>query len=228
MVRSRLIVAVAFLLVGVGGVTGSQAGAAPGKERSRPPHRIVQEAAVNWHPQSGSSGPVADAEATLIRGRHGISYRFSTHGLVAGNAYTVWLVVVNDPGQCAATPCDPPTDIIGNPATDSQVTFAKAGTVARSHGSKSFRAQFRAGPLLDGWLPVQGLDDPMGAEVHIIVNDHGPVIDGLRHEMTSTYRAGCTDASLPAFFPPRAKADGTPGPNQCRLYQAAIFLPPSS
>ncbi len=42
-------------------------------------------------------------------------------------------------------------------------------------------------------------------------------------EMIRTYRTGCTDASLPAIFPPAAFADGTPGPNTCRLYQAAVF-----
>jgi hypothetical protein len=54
------------------------------------------------------------------------------------------------------------------------------------------------------------------------------VIAGLEEEMVSTYRAGCTDASLPAFFPPSAFADGTPGHNTCRLWQTAIFLPPAA
>jgi ubiquinone/menaquinone biosynthesis C-methylase UbiE len=41
--------------------------------------------------------------------------------------------------------------------------------------------------------------------------------------MIRTYRAGCTDASLPAIFPASAKGDGQPGPNTCRLWQLAVF-----
>lgn len=43
--------------------------------------------------------------------------------------------------------------------------------------------------------------------------------------MIGTYRAGCTDASLPAFVPATAFADGTPGPNTCRLCQTAVLAP---
>lgn len=189
---------------------------------------VVQEVAVSWHAQSGNSGAVGEeATATLTRTPGGIRYQIRTEGLTPGNAYTVWLVVVNDPAECSSVPCSGPTDIIPNPATDSQVTFAKAGMLATSERG-GFRARFRAGPLLEGWLRVQGLDDPMGAEIHLVINSHGPVIAGLEEEMVSTYRAGCTDASLPAFFPPSAFADGTPGPNTCRLWQTAIFLPPAA
>ena len=44
--------------------------------------------------------------------------------------------------------------------------------------------------------------------------------------MIQTYRAGCTDASLPGIFPPTAKSDGEPGPNSCQLYQVAVFPAP--
>jgi hypothetical protein len=42
-------------------------------------------------------------------------------------------------------------------------------------------------------------------------------------EMIQTYRAGCTDSSIPGIFPASARADGTPGPNTCQLYQMAAF-----
>ncbi len=178
-----------------------------------------------WHAQSGNTGEVGDdAVATLTRDRHGVKYAIRTSGLVPGNAYTLWFVVVNDPGLCHPSPCTGP-QVIGDPAVDGQVTWGREGLVATSPGTAKVKERFAAGPLLDGWLQVQGLDDPMGAEIHLIINDHGPVVPELRGEMTSTYRAGCTDESLPAFFPPSAFADGTPGPNTCRLYQAAIFPP---
>lgn len=192
-------------------------------------HRVTQDAVVNWHPQSGNAGAVGDtAQARVVRSTDGIRYRFDTTGLIAGNAYTMWLVVVNDPAACDATPCAAP-QIIGDPAVDGQVSWGGDGKVGRDNGTARFRSRIQAGPLLDGWLQVQGLDDPMGAEIHLILNDHGPIIHNMRGEMLNSYRAGCADTSpFPPFFPATALADGTPGPNTCRLYQAAIFKSPST
>ena len=63
----------------------------------------------------------------------------------------------------------------------------------------------------------------MTAEIQFVINDHGPVLQGFLPEMTHTYRAGCTDASIPAIFSATARADGVPGPNACQLYQMAVF-----
>ncbi len=193
------------------------------------PHRITQQATVNWHAQSGNNGAVGDvAQASLVRSRNGIRYRINTANLVPGNAYTVWLVVINDPSACDTFPCSAP-QLIGDPVVDGQVTWGRDGEVGRSDGTARFHSRIEAGPLLDGWLQVQGLDDPMGAEIHLVLNDHGPVIDGMKREMLSTYRAGCADTSpFPPIFPATALADGTPGPNTCRLYQTAVFESPST
>ena len=192
-------------------------------------NRVTQDAAVNWHPQSGNAGAVGDnAQAKLVRSSDGIRYRFDTTNLVAGNAYTLWVVVINDPSACDTTPCAV-TQIMGDPAVDGQVTWGGVGKVGRDNGTARFRSRIEAGPLLDGWLQVQGLDDPMGAEIGLVLNDHGPIIRSLRGEMLSTYRAGCADTSpFPPFFPATALADGTPGPNTCRLSQLAVFEPPTS
>ena len=81
----------------------------------------------------------------------------------------------------------------------------------------------KTGPLPEGWIAGRGLENPLGADVHLVLNDHGPVLTEFMSEMIHTYRAGCTDASLPPIFPASAKADGTPGPNTCRLWQVAVF-----
>jgi len=177
--------------------------------------------AVNWHAQSGS-GPVGDgATATLIRRADGVSFRIQTNNLRPGHAYTVWFVVINNPSACTASPCSGP-DIVLNAATNSQVTYATGHVVGES-GQGTFAGSFRAGELPDGWFAGRGLGDPLTADIHLVLNDHGPAIQGLVSEMIHTYRAGCTDASLPGIFPASAKADGTPGPNTCRLYQTAVF-----
>jgi hypothetical protein len=185
-----------------------------------------QTAGVSWHAQQagqGKSGPVAGASATVVRNDNGIAYRLNTKGLEEGNAYTLWLVVVNNPSACVFTPCSA-ADIINNSDSDSQVRFA-AGHVAGASGNGTFAGHVSEGPL-SGWLPDRTLEDGRGAEVHLVVNDHGPAIPEHMPDMIHTYRGGCSDASpFPPVFPATALTDGETGPNTCRLYQAAVFLP---
>ena len=182
-----------------------------------------QTAPVMWHPQTGLSGSVApDAQATLVRRPDGVSFGIRTEQLRPHHAYTVWFVVINNPSACAATPCSGP-DILLNPATDSQVTYG-AGHISGGSGRAGFAGSFQAGAI-EGWLPDGGLWDPMTAEIQLVLNDHGTKLPAYMPEMTHTYRAGCTDASLPPIFPDTARADGTPGPNACQLYQVAVFQP---
>ena len=209
----RLVAAGAVLAVGA---VASSAGASTANRPERVP--------VGWHAQSGNVpfSPVSEnATAKLVRRADGISFSLHTDQLRPGDAYTVWIVTINNPSACLASPCSGP-DIMLNPATRSQVTYG-AGRVARKSGEANFRGILAAGPVPEGWFSNQGLDDPLGAEVHLVVNDHGPVLAGYIPEMIQTYRAGCTDASIPAFFPAAAFADGTPGPNTCRLWQVAVF-----
>ena len=193
----------------------ASAGAAPAR---------VQREPVRWHMQSGNPhfSPVgAGATAKLVRTSQGLSYSIRTNQLNSGHAYTVWVVVINNPAACTASPCSP-VDILLTPATDAQVTYG-TGHVVGGSGEAGFGGTLRGGPIPAGWLPGQGLDNPLGAQVHLILNNHGPVLPEFLPGMISTYRAGCTDASLPGIFPASAKADGTPGPNTCRLFQLAVF-----
>ncbi len=182
-----------------------------------------QTTPMTWHPQTGLSGSVdPGASATLVRRSTGVAFSIRTQRLRSNHAYTVWFVVINNPSACAATPCSGP-DIVLNAATDLQVTYG-AGHVSGGSGRAGFAGAFKAGPIA-GWLPDGGLWDPMTAEIQLVLNDHGPLLPAYMPEMIHTYRAGCTTASLPGFFPESAKADGTPGPNACQLYQVAVFKP---
>lgn len=97
------------------------------------------------------------------------------------------------------------------------------GHVVGGSGRTGFGGSQSTGPIPQGWLEGGALTDPRGAEVHLVLNGHGPALSAYLPEMVQTYRAGCTDASLPGIFPATAKADGTPGPDTCRLTQVAIF-----
>lgn len=184
-------------------------------------------ATVNWHPQQaafGRVGQVEGARASLVRNDNGLSYRITTNSLTPGNAYTLWLVVVNNPEACDPSPCTAP-DIILNPETDSQVRYA-AGSVAGGSGRGTFAGSVKEGPL-SGWLPDRSLEDATTAEVHLVINDHGPMLPAFMPGMIHTYRGGCSDASpFPGIFPATALADGEVGPNICRLYQSAVFTAP--
>jgi hypothetical protein len=177
---------------------------------------------VMWHPQSGT-GVVDGASAHLVRNANGVTATLRTRELRAHHAYTVWFVAIGNPDACAATPCSA-FDILSNPATDSQVTFG-AGNVSGASGRGGFAVHMPTGPI-DGWLADRTFSDPYGAEIHLVLNDHGPMLPAYMPGMIQTYRGGCSDASpFPPIFPPSALADGEPGPNECRLYQTAVFLP---
>ncbi len=182
----------------------------------------VQQATIGYHPQSGQGGVVDGAVAQLTRNENGIGYNVRTAGLVPGDVYTLWIAVVNDPENCSANPCGA-GEILDQTVTDSQVSWG-AGRVASSQGTATFAGRLSEGDNLEGWLPEAGMNDAKAAQVHLVLNSHGPLIEDLRHDMLSTYRGGCSDASpFPPPFPATALADGTPGPNICLLYQVAVL-----
>jgi hypothetical protein len=194
---------------------------------------LRQTAAVTWHPQqqlvafggNGEMGVVEGAWAQLVRNQSGIAYQIHAEQLNPGHAYSLWLVVINNPAACAMTPCSG-GDVLTNPDTDSQVLSGGTGTVAGAAGKGTLAGAARAGPL-SGWLDGKSLDDPFSAEVHLVINDHGPMLPEFMPGMITTYRAGCSDASpFPGIFPAVALDNGEVGPNTCLLFQSAAFLAP--
>jgi hypothetical protein len=176
---------------------------------------------VKSHPSQGDVVEIAGSSATLKTTNAGATMTLTTSQLPPGHVVTAWWVVLNRPDQCAAHPCAA-NDLLGNTAAvQGEVTYA-GGQVVGDDGAASFSAQLAAGAVPNPWFG-HGFTNPLGAEVHIVLNDHGPVIEELKDTMLSTYRGGCTDASLPPPFPATAKADGQPGPNTCRLFQVATF-----
>jgi hypothetical protein len=207
---SAVVLAVALSFV----LAGSALGAA-----------VHQNVLINWHAQTGLSGPVsADAVATLVRRPSGVSFTFQTHNLRAGHAYTIWFIAINNSSACSVAPC-PGAELILDDTVNAQVTYG-AGHVFGAGGRATFAGSVSAGLLDNPWFPQRdGLIDPLTAEIHLTLNDHGPALAGYMPGMIHTYRAGCTDASLPGIFPATAKADGEAGPNACQLYQVAAFVP---
>jgi hypothetical protein len=80
-------------------------------------------------------------------------------------------------------------------------------------------------------LPAFGLLDPAGAEILLVVHEHGPKLSQYMPDMIKTVGGGCTDAGIrgPGVASPfNAYAGpeyGRRGPNTCRSIQFAFHTP---
>lgn len=207
---------------GDGNVT-ADADTTPDFDAAPPPVTMrILTAPISGHHQSGSTDPIVDAEATLVTTENGASIHFSTAGLVDGNVYTLWWVILNNPEMCAETPCGFNDIFVNFVATGADLVQAGNGKVIDAAGDQVFSAYLPKGDLPKGWFDT-GFTNPMGADFAIILNNHGPAIDGEVGNMTNSYRGGCTDASVPPPFPDKGKLDGNVGPNTCVLTHEALF-----
>lgn len=177
---------------------------------------------VNWMPLSGMEGAVEGAQIEIITSSKGLSMEFETTGLSAGNVVTAWWIVLQNPTECDPRPCTPKDGIGRWKAVNNALTYA-AGGVVSTDGKLKLSGFLPSGEVDENWFPTM-ITKPTTAEIHVILNDHGPLIPDLAAEMLSSYRAGCADESIPKIFPDTAKADGQPGPNTCRLIQLGILV----
>jgi hypothetical protein len=112
---------------------------------------------------------VAGAGSTFVRTPQGISVTLNTSGLPAGHAFTMWALIFNDPSACGTGTCHEMNGDLDIPAVQGSVyrvtghvvgdVTTLAGLVKVGDAENAFR-----GP---------GLLDPYGAEIHLIVRDHG-------------------------------------------------------
>jgi hypothetical protein len=142
---------------------------------------------------------VPGAWSSLNRNSSGISAIFHTSGLEAGHVYTMWWVVFNHPEECIGG-CDG-ADVgaalggNGNPAGIG-ILYA-AGRIAGGTGKLSIGARLNEGSIAGCQTsePFDGvctaLSDPMGAEVHLVLHDHGPPIAGMVQDQLHSFDGGC-------------------------------------
>ncbi len=183
----------------------------------------VRTAPVKSHPSQGDVKTVEGAAARMATHDDGIFVNIDTNSLTPGNVHTLWLVVINNPAACEGDTCTSKDVLKRSEIVDSDVGYA-GGVIVDENGDARFAYHQTEGALNGGWFGA-GLKASDAAEVHLVVNDHGPVIEGRVDQMLATYRDGCTDESIPAPMPDTARAQGEAGPNQCRLMQFAVFKP---
>jgi hypothetical protein len=152
---------------------------------------------------------VAGASSKLVRTNRGVSMSIDTNDLDPG-AYTNWWIIFNYPGECenpipsigaACSPAD-----FANGDVEASVTYA-TGNVVDEDGEGGFAAHLKLGDT-DGAGNVHlfgpGLLNPRGAEIHILVRGHGPVIPEMMPSQIMTVDGGCnpcTDAQAAAHSP---------------------------
>jgi len=191
----------------------------------------VSVSTVHW---ISDGQPVENASSRLVRTNIGITAQVSTRDLNPDDAVTLWMIVFNDPSQCTnpspLSACSDPD--IGNPAVQADVMYT-AGNVVGGSGISSFVGFRMIGdnsgsvfrPLLPPGEQSPGLINPRGAEVHLIVHSHGPVIPEFMPGMIQTFVGGCFDPGPPfsgLYFPEW----GPQGPNTCQSMQFAVHKAP--
>jgi hypothetical protein len=177
---------------------------------------------VETHPSQGDIREIDGSEAILLTTAKGVIASLETSGLVPGNAYTLWFVAINNPSACKNSPCKG-SDVLGlSDAVQSDVGYGD-GLIAGPDGTGVFTTHRKKGDIPQAWIGT-GLTQPETAEIHLVVHDHGPLIAGREAEMIGTFRGACTEESLSKMAPDTARADGSPGPNTCKLVQDVIFV----
>lgn len=138
------------------------------------------------------------ASTWLRRSDDGVDVRIRSRNLTPGNVYTVWLVIFNTPEGCLTNPCGEPD--IGNAAATPSVIWSGASGVANHAGNLNISGSLSVGNpqgyqqlLTDLDAPDPGFLDAEGAEIHMIVRDHGPVTGNA--DQFTTYEGDCTAGS---------------------------------
>jgi hypothetical protein len=167
------------------------------------------QAAMHFSPTSRSLSPLfsfanesVQGVTTLVRTDTGVSATIDDFQLEPGHAYSVWWVIFNDPEYCSGGVCgeddifDEDGNVVLTEAADISALNATGG-VADGAGRAFFEASLPKGDT--GPYQVlfgDGLVDPMGAEVHLVVRSHGPALtgDALEGQLT-TFGGSCTEAT---------------------------------
>ena len=177
---------------------------------------------MSWTPGSGMApGPIDGTSVVLEKGPFGAGMALKSSGLTPGDVVTVWWVVIQNPGACKASPCTPVETMTESTGTDSVVTLA-AGGVVDEDGSISLASFLPAGDVEGNFFDTT-FHSPEAAEYHLPIHNHGPLDPEIADEMLTSFRAGCSDESLPEYYPQSALSDGAKGSFDCKTVQVAAF-----
>lgn len=177
---------------------------------------------MSWTLGSGMTpGPVEGTSVVLEKGPFGAAVAIKSSGLTPGDVVTVWWVAIQNPDICAGTVCTPEETMAHGTRSDSVVTLAASGVVA-ADGTISL-ASFLPKGEVDGNFFETVFHSPETAEYHLPIHNHGPLDPDIAEDMLTSFRAGCSDESLPEYYPQTALSDGAQGNFDCKTVQVAQF-----
>ena len=150
------------------------------------------EAAVFAYPD----GTEPLGRSWLQRRRKAVRFKVRTGDLTPGHAYTLWMVIFNNPAGCAADDDDPVCNDFDlfNAEAQPDMVFA-AGKRVGASGRATFVGRRRVGTLrgsVNGpvGLPSNGLTNPRGADIRFVVHDHGPASRAYMPDMIRSIDGG--------------------------------------
>jgi len=201
------------------------------QDMTEPIEPMISVSEVLW---LDDMNPIDGAEAILTRMEHGLSVTMTSADLKPGHVYSLWWVIMDVPENCTDNNCsfddvflmdDDGRYILDDNGQrqanslqrESAVisNLSGMGTIGLDNGKAVFRAHLPIGDLSGDNLFGPGLHNPMTAEVHIIIRDHGPASPDpeiLAEQLMEPW-GGCPDP-----------LDRSP----CEDIQVVFFHPPSS
>jgi len=149
----------------------------------------------------------AQGAAWLIRSKNRLQGRVMVNVATAGDAYTIWWVIFNNPKKCTYTPCTVganPLDDLLNPAVGVSI-FSASGAISAHNGNaedgtsvgvinvdvKTVAGRHPRGLFVLDWVDGTPFGDRLargngfGAEVHLVVDQH-PNFESWVEELTTT------------------------------------------
>jgi hypothetical protein len=153
---------------------------------------------------AATGDPVIGSASSLVRTDNGLSMNIRTSGLPAGHTYTVWWIIFNDPDSCehgieGVVQCGE-GDLLLFGGSAAGVVGHATGNVVGGNGKSSFGAHLKVGDtdgFIDAFVGHNGLTNPRGAEVHLVLRDHGPKIPEFMPDQIHTFAGGCDQSELP-------------------------------
>ncbi len=143
--------------------------------------------------------PKASLFRRRVRQPGSIAFQIYTSELRRG-AHTVWIVVFNNPENCAAGPGACAIGDLNTPEVEGSVVYGTGYIVGRD-GIANFHGSLKEGSPPDGIevnVPlgtVNGLKDSMKADIHLVVREHEAVDDtGGAVAQLTTFQPACGGA----------------------------------
>jgi len=180
-----VLLAVAMAVITAAVALGASVGLSPAQTHAQQGFTVDHAPLVS--PVDCETSCVVVGHSSIIRADNVVTYGVRA-SLGRLRVYTVWAFAFNNPQACASSPCGAAD--LGDP--DTQPTLFRLDSAnSDSAGTVLIFGLMRAGGQAGATVFGGGLTNPEGAELHLVLRNHGrPSLTGLLSEPGS-YLSGC-------------------------------------